>query len=74
MGSPESFMSVLLITLTLQAVCYSDADLKTVGENAYNFTCDLSPDVHDNILQKAINQLQKGNLLNFLRMRLRNKL
>ena len=51
----ESFVS---ITLTLLVVC--DA---TVGQNAYNFTCNLSPEQHDRILQQAINQLQKGELL-----------
>ena len=56
MGSLKSFVSIVLSVLV---VC----DTETVGQNVYNFTCDLSPDQHDKILQEAINQLQKGDLL-----------
>ena len=55
MASFESFVS---ITLTLLVVC----DV-TAGQNAYNFTCNLSPEQHDRILQQAIDQLQNGDLL-----------
>jgi hypothetical protein len=58
MASLESFVS---ITLTILVVCDT-----TAGQNhAYNFTCDLSPEQHDRILQQAVNQLQKGDLLRF---------
>ena len=57
MGSLASFMSIVL-TVHVLVVCD-----QTVGQNVYNFTCDLSPEQHDRILQEAINQLQKGDLL-----------
>jgi hypothetical protein len=57
MASLESFVSIII---TILVVCDTIA-----GQNhAYNFTCDLSPEQHDRILQQAINQLQKGDLLN----------
>ena len=47
----------VFLVLTVFIVCD-----KTVGQNVYNFTCDLSPDQHDKILQEAVNQLQNGDL------------
>ena len=53
MGSLEFFVT---IALTMFVVC----DKSVNGQDVYNFTCDLSPEQHDRILQEAINQLQKG--------------
>ena len=44
------------------------AGVKSCGlsevQNSFNFSCDLTPAQHDNILQKAVEMLQKGGYTN----------
>ena len=55
-------MACLVENFALVAVIIFVMCDKTVGQNVYNFTCDLSPQQHDKILQEARNKLEKGDL------------
>ena len=56
-------MSSVLVPLTAFILCGT-----STGQSVFNFTCDLSPEEHDKILDEAITKLQKGACMTFLQL------